>query len=236
MLDKALVLTTLFTRVDASMKGSTMIQQALERPGPAPQLSDSEVVTIALSQELLGEPREDHFFRLHQASLRTFFPRRNERSRSNRRKRDLWSGILAVRVSVPLVLEAQQLEEAAAIDSAPVPCVSYKRAKQARDFASTADSGVCSSKAWKYFGYNLHRVVSLTGLILGFLLTPASCYDKQPVVERLDSSSHHLKRLLGDGASHDAALASYLQPYRSLELLAAAKVNQPSPRPPSAQR
>src|SRR5437588_4946771 len=129
MLEKATVITTLFTIVDDTMKGSAMIQDALKRPGPAPHLSDSEVVTIALYQELIGEPREDHFFRLHQASLRTFFPGLNERSRYNRRKRDLCSVILAVRVSLQIVLEALELEETAAIDSAPVPCVGYKRAK-----------------------------------------------------------------------------------------------------------
>src|SRR5512135_3207839 len=173
MLDKATVLSTLFTRVDDTMKGSSMIQRALKRPGPAPHLSDSEVVTIALYQELIGEPREDHFFRLHQASLQTFFPGLNERSRYNRRKRDLWSVILAVRLSLQLVLDAFELEETAAIDSAPVPCVSYKRGKGASDFVGTADYGVCSSKAMKYFGCKLHRVVSLTGLIMGFLW--ASC-------------------------------------------------------------
>src|SRR3954447_258840 len=88
MLDKATVLTTLFTIVDDVMKGSAMIQDALKRPGPAPKLTDSELVTIAISQELIGEPREDQFLRLHQASLLTFFPGLNERSRYNRRKRD----------------------------------------------------------------------------------------------------------------------------------------------------
>src|SRR5947208_13320055 len=149
MLEKATVLTTLFTIVDDTMKGSAMIQQVLKRPGPAPRLSDSEVITIALSQELIGEPREDHFFRLHQASLRTFFPGLNERSRYNRSIRDMWSVILAVRVSLQIVLEALQLEGTAAIDSAPVPCVGYKRAKHASDFVGMADYGVCSSKAMK---------------------------------------------------------------------------------------
>lgn len=236
MLDKATVLTTIFTIVDDTMKGSTMIQQALKRPGPAPHLSDSEVITIALYQELIGEPREDHFFRLHHASLRPFFPGLNERSRYNRRKRDLWSVILAVRLSLQLVLDALQLEETAAIDSAPVPCVSYKRGKGASDFIGTADYGVCSSKAMKYFGYKLHSVVSLTGLILGFLLTPASRYDNQAVVELLDSFPHRLKRLLGDGAYNDMALESYLEQYRSLHLLAPAKANQAAKRSPSAQK
>ena len=109
MLDQATVLTTIFTMVDDTMKGSPVIQQTLERPGPAPRLSDSEVVTIALYQELIGGPREDHFFLLHRASLRTFFPGLNERSRYNRRKRELWSVILAVRVSLQLVLDALAL-------------------------------------------------------------------------------------------------------------------------------
>jgi hypothetical protein len=236
MLDKATILSTLFTIVDDTMKGSAMIQHALKRPDPAPHLSDSEVITLALYQELIGEPREDHFFRLHQASLRPFFPGLNERSRYNRRKRDLWSVILAVRVSLQLVLDALELEETAAIDSAPVPCVSYKRGKQASDFVGTADYGVCSSKAMKYFGCKLHRVVSLTGLILGFLLTPANCYDNQPVVELLDSFSHHLKQLLGDGAYNDAALQNYLQQHRCLQLLAPVKANQAPKRSPSAQK
>jgi hypothetical protein len=213
-----------------------MIQDALKRPGPAPRLSDSEVITLALYQELIGEPREDHFFRLHQASLRPFFPRLNERSRYNRRKRDLWSVIVAVRVSLQVVLDAFELEETAVIDSAPVPCVSYKRSKQASDFVGTGDYGVCSSKALKYFGYKLHSVVSLTGLIMGFLLTPASRYDNQPVVELLDSFAHHLQRLLGDGAYNDAALQSYLQQQRALQLLAPAKANQAPKRSPLAQK
>jgi hypothetical protein len=236
MLDKATVLTTLFSIVDDTMKGSSMIQDALKRPGPAPHLSDSEVLTLALYQELIGEPREDHFFRLHQASLQLFFPGLNERSRSNRRKRDLWSVILAVRLSLQLLLDAFALEETAAIDSAPVPCVGYKRGKAARDFVGRADYGICSSKAMKYFGYKLHSVLSLTGLILGFLLTPANCYDNQPVVELLDSFSHHLQRLLGDGAYNDAALESYLEHYRSLLLLSPAKSNQAPKRSPAAQK
>ena len=236
MLDKAIVLTTIFTIVDDTMKGSAMIQQVLKRPGPSPRLSDSEVVTIALYQELIGEPREDHFFRLHQASLRAFFPGLNERSRSNRRKRDLWSVILAVRISLQVVLDALELEETAAIDSAPVPCMGYKRTKHASAFVGTAEYGVCSSKALKYFGLKLHSVVSLTGVVMGFLLTGASRYDNQPVVELLDSFAHHLKRLLGDGAYNDTALQSFLEQYRSVELLAPVKLNQQPVRSKQAQQ
>lgn len=236
MLDKATVLTTLFTIVDDTMKGSAMIQDALKRPGPAPQLSESEVITQALSQELIGEPREDHFLRLHQSSLRPFFPGLNERSRYNRRKRDLGRVLLAVRACLPLVRDAWHREETAVIDSAPVPCVSYKRSKQASDFVGSADYGVCSSKALKYFGYKFHRVVSLSGLIMGFLLTAASHYDNQPGRDVRETFSHRLQRLLGDGAYNDAALQFTLEQLYALRLLAPVKSNQPPKRSPQAQK
>jgi hypothetical protein len=230
MLDKATVLTTIYTIVDDVIKGSKVIQEILNRPGPAPKLSDSEVVTIALYQELIGEPREDHFFRLHQESLRAYFPELNERSRYNRRKRDLWSVILAVRMSLQIILDTLQMEETATIDSVPVPCVSYKRGKEGSDFVGKAAYGVCNSKSMKYFGFKLHTVVSLTGVVMSFLLTPANRHDNQPVIELLDSVSHHLKRLIGDGAYNDAALQGYLEQYRELVVLAQTQV-QPATHP-----
>ncbi len=71
---------------------------------------------------------------------------------------------------------------------------------------------------------------------MGFLVTPASPSDNQVLVERLDSCSHHLTDLLGDGAFNDAALQSFLEQYRGLQLLAPSKVNQPPKRSPQAQR
>src|SRR5207248_8188622 len=142
----------------------------------------------------------------------------------------------AVRMALQIIVDALQLEETAVIDSAPVPCIGYKRSKAESDFVGKADYGVCSSKAMKYFGFKLHTIVNLTGVIMSFMLTPANRYDNQPVVEFLDSFSHHLKCLLGDGAYNDATLQKFLEQYRSLELLAPAKVNQESPRSPQAQQ
>lgn len=218
------------------MKGSPVIQKALQRPGPAPHRSDSESITVALSQEVSGEPREDHVFRVHHASVQTFFPRRNERSRSTRRKRDLWSVILAVRVSVQIVLDALEWEETAVSDSAPIPCLGDTRAKRQSDVLGTADDGVWSSKALKDVGCTLHRVVSLTGVIMGFVLTSARPSDTQPVVELLDAFSHHRTRVLGDGASNDADLQRFLEQDRALKVLAPVPVKQAGQRSRSAHR
>lgn len=74
-LDEVTVPTTLFTIVDDAIQGSSHLQEVLRRPDPKPHLTDSEVITIACYQELIGEPREDHFFRLHQARRLDLFPR-----------------------------------------------------------------------------------------------------------------------------------------------------------------
>lgn len=235
-LDKATVLTTIYTIVDETMEASPVIQQALVRPGPEPQLSDAEVVTIALYQELVGEPREDHFFRLYADGLRGFFPQLNERSRYNRRKRELGTVIQALRLSLAVVSRTLQGASIAVVDSAPVPLMGRKRDKAASDFLGFGDYGFCSSKSLKYFGCKLHTVVSLTGTILGYLLTPASPYDNQPLEELLDSMRHHLEYLLGDKAYNDQALQEELRRYRALILLAPTKRNQVPVRTPAAQR
>lgn len=184
----------------------------------------------------MGEPREDHVVRRHHTSLRSFFPGLNERSRSTRRTRDLWAVIPAVRISVHLVLDARELEETAVSDSAPVPCLGDTRAKAASEVAGFAEDGVWSSTALTSVGLTLHSVVSLTGVVMGFLLTGVSHDDTQPVVELLDSCAHHLTRLLGDGASPETALQTFLAQDRGVEVLAPVKRNQPSVRSKQAQQ
>ncbi len=219
------------------MKGSTVIQNILMRSGPVPSPSESEVVTIALHQELIGEPREDLFFHLYQEQLRSYFPGLNGRSRYNRRKRHLWPVTLAVWMSLQkVVLDAGLLEGTTVIDSVPVPCVKYKRDKQASDIGGLADYGVCSSTAMKYFGFKLHTIASSTGVLVGFVLTPANRYDNRPVIELFDSCSHHIKRLIGDKTHNDAALQEFLARYRSLQLLVPTWLNQTPWRSGQAQK
>ena len=224
-LDKATVLTTIFTIVDDTMKASSAIQNALNRPGIDPKLSDSEVVTVALYQELIGEPREDHFFRLHSEGLREYFPDLNERSRYNRRKRDLWSVILAIRISLLIALGASETDTAA-IDSAPTPTVGYKRNKLATDFAGSSHYGVCSSKAMKYFGVKLHALVTLTGVILDFMLSSAASHDSQLVMEFLEQHQEKLIEVLGDKAYNGELLQAMAKEELGIVLSAPRKANQ----------
>lgn len=238
LLDKNTVLTTTFTIVDDVMK-APKIAKLLKRPGPAPRLTDSEVVTLSLYQELIGEPREDHFFRLHGPELKKYFPNLNERSRYNRRRRDLWSVTLAVRLSLIIMLKAWEQEQeqdlgfsdkTALIDSAPVPCISYKRDKEHHSFPD-AGYGVCSSKAMKYFGFKFHSLVTLCGVILDFLLTSATPHDSQIVEEFLAQYQEVLKEVLGDKGYNSQYLKETLLQELGILLWSPPKRNQKHKEP-----
>jgi IS5 family transposase len=223
IIDKNTILTTIFTIVDDALKVPKLQAHLHRFSGPQPDMSDSEVITVALYEELIGEPREDHFYRLHADGLRPYFPKLLERSRYNRRKRDLWKIILAIRVGLLITRKAYE-EEIGIVDSAPVPVVAYKLDKRATDFTS-AGYGRCSSKAMKYFGYKLHTIVTLCGNILDFMLSPASPHDSQ-ALEELVGAQESLLYTLGDKAYWSPAIMEYLREQRGIILLASKKKNQ----------
>lgn len=210
--DKALVLTTIYTIVDDTLK-LPHIAKAVHRPGPKPLCTDAEIITVACYQELIGDPREDHFYRLHETELRSYFPALSERSRYNRRKRDLCWIILAVRMAVLVMLGAYEATTVA-IDSAPVPVTGYKRPKNST-WSEVAAYGRCAAKAMKYFGCKLTTLVSLTGIILDFVLTAANHYDNQVVYEFLLQYRGSLTKVIGDKAYNDTLLQKdILQSFR----------------------
>lgn len=222
-IDKNTILTTIFTIVDDCLKDPKIVNLLHRSSGPEPEMSDSEIITMALYQELIGDPREDHFYRLHETSLKSYFPHLLERSRYNRRKRDLWQIILVIRMSLLIMLKAYE-EQVGVIDSAPIPVISYKRNKKQTDFTK-AGYGVCSSKAMKYFGFKLHTIVSLCGTILDFMLSSATPHDSQ-AVEELVGVQENLRAVLGDRAYWIPEVMIALKEQRNIILLANKKDNQ----------
>lgn len=222
-IDKALVLTTIYTIVDDTLK-LPHIATVLRRPGPAPACPDSEIITVALYQELIGDPREDHFYRLHKIELRSYFPYLPERSRYNRRKRALWAVVLAVRMACTVLLGAHTAT-VAAIDSAPVPVTGYKRPKNS-GWSEVAAYGRCAAKAMKYFGCKLTTLVSLTGVILDFVLVAANHYDSQVAYEFLAQYRGTLELVIGDKAYNDILLQQDIRQSFRCYLKAPKRVNQ----------
>ena len=71
--DKATILTNIFVVV-TEMLGQPHAVKALARRGPKPTCPDAEIITVVLYQELVGDPREDHFYRLQASQFSNIRP------------------------------------------------------------------------------------------------------------------------------------------------------------------
>ena len=88
--------TTLYVVIDDWYK-SKMISLMKRHPGPALQMSDSEVLTVAIAaQWRAGVPwqSERGIVRYMLENGRSWFPRMLKRSQFNKRLRDLWAAFV----------------------------------------------------------------------------------------------------------------------------------------------
>jgi hypothetical protein len=225
--DKATILTNIFVVV-TEMLGQPHAVRALARPGPKPACPDAEIITVALYQELVGDPREDHFYRMQARELKSYFPLLPERSRYNRRKRALTWIILLVRMGILEALGAGSIRQGS-IDSAPVPVTGYKRDKSPA-WETVAAYGRCAAKAMQYYGCKLTTMVGDTGVIMDFALAAANHYDNQIVPEFIAQYAHleALENLVGDKAYNDQLLQTDLLQEFGVTLKAPKKDNQAS--------
>jgi hypothetical protein len=180
------------------------------RPGPAPDCSDGELITLSLVSECLGWDVETEALSQWQTH-RDLFPHLPSQSRANRRRRNLRLGFNLVRQVVLRVLDVAQ-DHQCAIDSLPVPVMAFHTvpasASRADWQAAGAAFGRVTTKRQTIFGYKLHLLVTLNGVILDFERAPANVADITAGYELL--ADHQDLVVIGDkayiGAERAAAL------------------------------
>lgn len=149
------------------------------RPGPVPDCSDRELLTLFLVSECLGWDVETEALSQWQAH-RDLFPHLPSQSRANRRRRNVRLGFNLVRQVVLRVLDVAQ-DHQCAIDSLPVPVMAFhtvpSSASRADWQAAGATFGRHTTKRQTIFGYKLHLLVTLNGVIVDFELAPANVAD-----------------------------------------------------------
>lgn len=195
-----------------------------KRPGPQPECSDSELLTMAL----VGECREwdEETTMLSQWREHVdLFPHIPTQSRFNRRRRALLSAFNIIRQTLLSVLDLS-VGGQGAIDSLPVPVVKFHLVPGSRgDWACHgADFGKVASKKLTIFGFKLHLLVSLGGLILDFELAPASAADLTIGAELL--AEHTDLTVFGDKAYISAQWAGQLLKDNRLKLRTLPRRNQ----------
>ena len=207
------------------------------RPGPAPtSCSDSELLTLALIGECRGWDMETTLLSSWQEH-RDLFPRLPSQSRFNRRRRNLMHAFNLVRRVLLELLEAAA-DRQVAIDSLPVPVMAFHLVPGSAATpgwkAAGATFGRVSSKRQTIFGYKLHLMVTLGGVILDFELAPARAGDLEVGVELL--SAHHDLEAIGDKAYISASVAARLWEEQRIRLHTVPRRNQRRQLPPAVRR
>jgi hypothetical protein len=197
------------------------------RPGPAAVFSDSELITLTLAAELVGIAAETRFLAYVRRNHRALFPLLPERSRYNRRRRQLIEVTNRIRSAIMarlwwvLVAEGQDL---CVVDSVPVPAVGYHHAAGEHRWWGEADFGRVPSKKQRVYGFKLHLLISHSGLILDFTLAPANHNDGKLTAQLLADKAG--LTVLGDKGYINGPLQERLAARHDLTLLTPKRKNQ----------
>ena len=238
------ILTVSFVLVDDAYKvlPSHCLPDRRFAPRDSIKFSDSEVVTVALFSEMVFDGDEDktlHFMRQYHLAL---FPNLLDKSRYNRRRRQLVEVMEKIRERLrDLWREQHPLPEDEAnlrlVDSAPVPLCAYARGRRSPSIpVEWRDEwfGVCTSKKMKFFGARCHTTVMLDQMIDSWLLAPGSYDDRKPMSALLEQRNG--LALIGDKGYVSQELADRLWEGGEHLLLALKRDNQKERWPDGIQR
>jgi len=178
------------------------------RPGPAPAMSDQELLALGLAREFL-ERRSERAWRAEVlADWHHLFPVVPKQSEWNRRTRWLWGAFEALRAwwlrPVPIAPGGWE-----AIDTAPLPTKHASRVRgmaggTSCDWAGPADQllphfGFCAALDRWFYGFRLGLRIGLTdGLIRGWAIVPAAV-DERRVADGLLDGERDIRLLTDQG-------------------------------------
>jgi hypothetical protein len=184
-IDLDTLVTVLYVVVD-DLYRERLAEVMGRRPGPAPTLSDSEVLTLAICAEWGPWDSERGFWRFACKRLRHLFPRLLDQSEFNRRRRSLYPALAAIQRAVAERLGAG-LERERLLDTKPVAVMVLKRHDdRGLSFDGRAAVGWCQAKRQYYYGFKLVLALSLGGVIVRYDLVPANVDDRDAAAEVLD--------------------------------------------------
>jgi len=200
------------------------------RPGRNPVSPDSDIIAIGWLLEYIGADSEHSGYKRLKVALKTVFLALPERSRLNRRRRNL-SGASEVlrRALVDFLPETQVF----LVDSFPIPICDFKRAKSSKsdlkwetDASGTlATYGHCATKSLGTFlGFRGHLITTGTGVPVDFAIAAADIDDRE--VLRLLSERRAYPILLGDKGYISQSLQDELLETENTCLLATLRNNQ----------
>jgi hypothetical protein len=152
------------------------------RPGRPPEVSDAELVALAVCQAAMGISSDRQFLGLVSYRLPGWFPRLPSQSQYNRRLRALVELICAVQERLARWLDTGGPR---LCDGTLIGCANYPGCAQRSDFAGFARYGYAKSQHRFVWGVRLVLVSDSRGLPLGYTLVPANEKEYEPLADLL---------------------------------------------------
>jgi hypothetical protein len=222
--DLSTFIVSVFCLIDDRLKGRRRLRQR----GPAPKLSDAEVLTIEIIGEFLGLDTDKAihlFFRSHYAE---WFPALREVHRTTfarqaanlwKMKERLWQELLALAAYDPAI---------AICDSMPLPACLFARAYRCSRFKGEAAFGKDMLLRQTFYGFRMHVRLCWPGLITRISVAPANAHELSVLPELAQRTSG---LLIGDRNYHSPKTTEELASM-GVELLApySSKKRDPTPQ------
>jgi hypothetical protein len=164
--------TALYAVTDDMLKESPHLGPLRPAVGISPQLSDAELVTLAVLQALLGFTSEARWVRHVKARMGHLFPCVPQQSGYNKRLRAA-RGLVRHCVRALASSAALWSDDVRVVDSTPIECARSRETVKRSDLAGWAQYGYCASHSRWFWGLRLHLVCTLHGLPAAFALTGA---------------------------------------------------------------
>ena len=182
--------------------------------GRPPEVSDEELVALAVAQATTGICSDRQFLGMVGKLLPGFFPRLPSQSQYNRRLRALTPKLVWVQQRLSALLPCGTLRLA---DGTLLGVANYAGCQHRSEFAGHAAYGYCPSKSRFYWGMRLVLVTDAQGLPLGYTLVSANEKEYEPVRELTTSQAGSTliadKGLWGPRVRRDAPPAGRHDPY-----------------------
>ena len=222
--------TALYARTDDVLKASPQLVPWRPEAGIEPQLSDAELVTLAVMQALLGYTSEARWLRHARKHLRDLFPYLPQQPGYNKRLRKT-AGTIGVLIGVLARDTSLWTGDVRAVDSTPVECGRSRETARRSELAGWAEYGYCASHSRYFWGLRLHLLATLHGLPVGVALTGAKADERRVLLGILAAdpqltSDRQDQILIGDknyfGSGFEAELAT-----AGLTLLRPARKGEP---------
>jgi hypothetical protein len=140
----------------------------LRTRGLAPRLSDSEVITMEIVGELLGQEGDEAIWEYFQRHWVGWFPGLGDRSTLVRQAANLWR--VKPRLQERWVADlGARTADGHIMDGFPIAVCQLARAPRSKVLKAEADYGYCAAKDEYYYGLKANLLIDRRGVVVGRL-------------------------------------------------------------------